>query len=164
VIKRTISRSGPTAPYGSPPPTAIGRISPNTHSVTEYSDGGDPFNITSGPDGALWYTDDGYGRIGRIDPSTHLISHFAPKGKVITPAFIVARDSYLWFTDENGRIGRLSPSTHRFALYNVPTQGGRPYGIAVGKDDELWFAEQNESEIVKMCPELGPTECSTSGT
>jgi virginiamycin B lyase len=140
----------------------VGRISIKTHAITEYSAGGDAFTITQGPDGAMWFSDDAYGKIGRIDTKTHAITHYSPAGKQIIPAYIVSRDNYLWFADINGRVDKLNPTTHHFTLYAVPTHGAAVYSIAVGSDDQLWFTEKNENEIVKMCPELGATECATT--
>jgi virginiamycin B lyase len=69
----------------------IGRITP-AGVITEYSatPGGDPRDITAGPDGALWFTQDG-------------ACHCVPEGITAGP------DGALWFTEFNvNQIGRIT--------------------------------------------------------
>ncbi|HEY5093903.1 MAG TPA: hypothetical protein VII69_02170 [Candidatus Eremiobacteraceae bacterium] len=51
----------------------IGRISVSSHAITEYTlpAGSQPFQITTGPDGALWITDYAGKGIGRLTTSLH---------------------------------------------------------------------------------------------
>ena len=50
-----------------------------TGTFTEYSLGGthQPWDITSGPDGALWFTEAGSGEIGRITTAGVVTNEFA---------------------------------------------------------------------------------------
>jgi virginiamycin B lyase len=47
----------------------IGKITTGG-TITEYTlpSGSEPLGITAGPDGNLWFTDDGTSRIGKITP------------------------------------------------------------------------------------------------
>jgi streptogramin lyase len=103
----------------------IGKITPGGQ-VTEYSRGisGSPIHLAeAGPDGNIWFTEDGFqawerGRIGRITPSGHVVE-FA-QGLTTTPYDIaVGPDGNMWFTEEStcgegcyvgtwGRIGRIN--------------------------------------------------------
>src|SRR5436305_271920 len=81
--------------------------------ITELSanlaDGAHPYGIVAGPDGTLWFTESGAGRIGRIGRITAdgTITEYAdgisggPRG--IAAGF----DGNLWFT-EGDRIGRIT--------------------------------------------------------
>ena len=56
------SRRAPTATSGSPScmPSQIGMINPTTHAITEFPrppPAAEPYGITAGPDGNLWFTE-----------------------------------------------------------------------------------------------------------
>jgi len=84
--------------------------------VTEFgagiSAGAFPLNITTGPDGNLWFTELDGQRIGRITPRgvvTEFGAGITAGGK---PVDIKAGpDGNLWFTERVGnRIGRITPA------------------------------------------------------
>ena len=95
---------------------SIGRIT-TSGLVSSYTGNGidEPFDITTGPDGALWFVNDAQGRssIGRIttdgavtnyqDPRIH-----EPRGIALGP------DGALWFTNFHGNtIGKYCRSESR---------------------------------------------------
>jgi streptogramin lyase len=104
--------------------------------------GSQPFAITVGPDGALWFTDPGSGRIGRITTAgafTEYIVENAPWQIAAGP------DGALWFTlVDNVRytVGRITTAgeTTYFAW-------GTNYwnGITVGPDGALWLTSAADS-------------------
>ena len=76
------SRRGLTATSGSPSklPSKIGMINPTTDAITEFaiptaSSGSQ--DITAGPDGNLWFTENAANKVGMINPTTHAITEFA---------------------------------------------------------------------------------------
>ena len=81
--------------------------------VTEFSAGitafSQPFGITAGPDGNLWFTEYSGNRIGRITPSgtvTEFSSGITASSGL--SGITAGPDGNLWFTENNGnRIGRL---------------------------------------------------------
>ena len=101
---------------------AIGRIDPTTDTITSYTlpatepeNPDSPYNpdtteITSGPDGALWFTDPSNSLIGRIDPTSHEFNLFSLRDGSKDPTGITSGpDGALWFTEPSGEnIGRLS--------------------------------------------------------
>ncbi len=129
----------------------IGRITP-FGIITEFSAGMTagfgPQGITAGPDGNLWFTEQGYpgiglDRIGRITP-LGVVTEFSAgitAGAEIS-GITAGPDGNLWFTEGAvgaGRIGRITPlgvvtefSTGITAL---------PFGITAGPDGNLWFTE-----------------------
>src|SRR4030095_8203584 len=83
--------------------------------VTEFSTGitagAAPFGITAGPDGNLWFTENGLSQIGRITP-TGVVTECRPGISAFAglAGIIAGPDGNLWFT-ENGldRIGQITP-------------------------------------------------------
>src|SRR5262249_24660210 len=110
----------------------------------------EPLSCTSGPDGNLWFTESGVGKIGRITPGGVLTEFSLPTtgGQTNTLLGGIARgpDGNLWFTwsrmgatvDER-RIGRITPSgaVSAFPL-SLPYNDAE--GIIAGPDGNLWFA------------------------
>ncbi|MFZ1017146.1 MAG: hypothetical protein WAN39_04655 [Candidatus Cybelea sp.] len=147
---------------------SIGRITTQGH-VKLYSIGqNNPTGITAGPDGGVWFTgesDHGGGMVGRIDPATHVrkiakygAGHGGNEG-------ITARDGDLWMTELQGnRIDRYDPPTHIVHSRPLPQGYSRPYGIALGADDQLWFANAGPmtTAIGKLCPDLPAGQCKSA--
>src|SRR5262249_43079039 len=86
-------------------------------SITEFpipAADSNPFGITRGPDGNLWFTESLAGRIGRITPAgvvTEFSAGITPGGQ---PAEITAGpDGNLWFTEQFPHpTRRLTPPRH----------------------------------------------------
>jgi len=113
------------------------------------SRGGSPFQITKGPNGALWFTEPQSRKVGTITSDGTITEY--PTGDNYQPRDIVAgSDGALWFTS--------SPST---SLYRITTSGAvttfnaqsYPYAVTAGSDGALWFTTQsynNDWEIGRM--------------
>ncbi len=113
--------------------------------VTTFEDTfGDPTpaGITSGPDGALWFTDPGNDVIGRITTKgTYTLQMSA--GVELSDGITAGPDGNLWFTvaQQDAFIGRIT-TAGVVKLFKDPG-GYFPQGITVGPDGALWFAESN---------------------
>jgi virginiamycin B lyase len=114
-----------------------------------------PFGITAGPDGALWFTESLADKIGRITtagivsefPLPHIQTvHDNPEGITKGP------DGALWFTEALGqRIGRIDPTTHAITEFPPPTTGAGPVGltsIVSGPEGALWFTSNAEIDRI----------------
>lgn len=91
-------------------PTSIVRLTPGG-SITEFPIGNSASNIldiTRGPDGAMWFTENFGSKIGRITVGGSLTEYSLTPGA--GPVGItVGRDGAIWFTEASaGKIGRLS--------------------------------------------------------
>ena len=103
--------------------------------------------IVVGPDGDLWFTDNGTTKaVGRIDPATHAISEFsvglnagANLGRIA-----VGPDGNLWFGDKGTTqdIEVMNPTTHAITKFSGLNAGSLPGGIWSGSDGNVWFTDQ----------------------
>jgi streptogramin lyase len=133
--------------------------------VTEFSTGitagAAVVAITQGPDGNLWFTEEGLDRIGRITPlgavtefSAGITAGAQPRGIARGP------DGNLWFAENGGnRIGKIDPTTGVVAEFSAGiTAGAKPRSIAAGPDGNLWFTEEGLDQIGKITPAGAVTE------
>ena len=61
------------------------------------------FNITAGPDGNLWFTDNRGNKIGEISPATGKVTEYKiPTGGSYPIGIAAGPDGNLWFTERHG--------------------------------------------------------------
>ena len=103
--------------------------------------------IVTGPDGAIWFTDTGTGKILRSDTSGNMTEFPLPAGTVPYD-LAVGPEGALWFTEfDQDTIGRITTSgTFTFFHANI----NLPENIAVGSDGALWFTEPYEYSIGRL--------------
>src|SRR5439155_8023450 len=105
----------------------IGRITPDGV-VTEFSlTAGNPYQITAGSDGNLWFTEQLFNRIGRFTPDG-VVTEFSAgltSGDWL-PSITAGPDGNLWFTKRplstlsgGSRIGRIDPLTGTVTEFSV---------------------------------------------
>jgi RHS repeat-associated protein len=107
-----------------------------------------PQQITSGPDGDLWFTDYEASKIGRATTSGAITEYALPVGS--GPAGIASGpDGDLWFTDQStSRIGKITTSGV-VSEYPLPAES-YPERIVKGADGNLWFTEWHRNKIGKI--------------
>ena len=126
--------------------------------VTEYSMANDgfaePYAITSGPDGALWFTD-GAGQVGRITTAGNVTRYSGLNINNGGWGITTGADGALWFTegpciappDTGQGCGLAPPAIGRIATngvlaeYAIPSATAQPVGITAGPNGTIWFAE-----------------------
>jgi virginiamycin B lyase len=110
-----------------------------------------PFAITTGPDGALWFTEySGRGKIGRIT-TNGIISEFPTPTSGSGPSPItVGPDGALWFGEWFAcKIGRVTQEG-QFSEYYFGSPGYVcPGSITTGPDGALWITE-DYPQIIRM--------------
>jgi streptogramin lyase len=123
--------------------------------VTEFTTGlgvdNAPIDITAGPDGNLWFTEQGLvPAIGRITPTGTITEY--PVGLLKEPGEITAGpDGALWFTVRglSDQIGRIDPADG--AITEFPLDPGTvPTGITAGKDGALYFGMKGTAGIGRI--------------
>ena len=95
--------------------TALGGAAPAVaqYTITEHSvgitAGSEPWWITAGPDGALWFTEIDGNRVGRITTAGAVTEYSAGITGTNLEQITVGPDGALWFTEAGGsRIGRIT--------------------------------------------------------
>jgi hypothetical protein len=143
----------------------VGRLDPATGAVTTYplpADTGPGENtlggIVAGPDGNVWFTEPGKGKIGRIVPGTGAVSEFAVRTAGSRPQDITAGpDGNLWFTEKAAsNIGRITPAG-AVTEYPLPGTLSAPMRIINGPGGKLWFTEPGRGLIGRLDPAAPPS-------
>ncbi len=137
----------------------IGRIT-TTGTISEFTISKiEPFGITPGSDGNIWFTAIDYskfgGVIGRITPTGSIRLFPLPKG-FFSLYIIPGPDGNLWFKEAdldgwNDKIGRITP-TGTISEFPVPNPLCNVNGITAGPDNAIWFTEDttNHNEQGKI--------------
>lgn len=137
-------------------PSTIGQINPSTGQITYSTDSSldQPAAITTGPDGALWFTNSGGGAlgnsIGRITTDGTFSGPYEGNGMYAPGGLVSGPDGALWFTNSGGgsgnpnysSIGRITTSgaISAFKNSNPPNWDiAQPFAITLGPDGNLWY-------------------------
>jgi len=110
-----------------------------------------PTAITSGPDGNLWFTEQGEGAgIGRVTPSGAIVQYRLALNEI--PAGIApGPDGNLWFTQPGtSKIGRITTGGAITEFGTGLTPGSSPDQIVAGPDGALWFTERGANKIGRI--------------
>jgi hypothetical protein len=132
----------------------IGRITP-AGAVTEFpipTANSQPYGITAGPDGNLWFTEYLGNRVGRITPAGAVTEFAVPTAGSLPLGITAGPDGNLWFTESLGTVGRVTPAG---AVTEFPTAGS---WITAGPDGNLWFTEFFNNKIGRITPAGAATE------
>ncbi len=143
----------------------VGRIGKLTYTDTndyEFFDdyglpaGSRPLNLVSGG-GFIWFTDPGRDSMGRLDPASGAVEEFDVPAGAYPADLDYAPDGSIWFTEMmRDRIAQLViTSTEDYAVrehYTTALSGGRPYGIAVAREDIVYFAETENDGVTRFVP------------
>ena len=134
----------------------IGRIT-TTGTISEFSTSKiQPYGITLGSDGNLWFTAVDYskfgGVIGRITPTGTIRLFPLPEG-FFSLYIISGPDGNLWFKEAdldgwNDKIGRIT-QTGTISEFPVPDRLSNVNGITVGPDNAIWFTEDTLNHTEK---------------
>jgi virginiamycin B lyase len=142
---------------GSPPTVTANAIPQESGpAITSYTDPeviSTPEEITSGPDGALWFTNSAGNSIGRISTSGVVTNFQLPDDGTEPHGITTGPDGALWFTKPSteggsGAIGRITTSG-TVTIFS-PEGINSPNGITTGPDGALWFTDTGNSEIGRL--------------
>ena len=120
-----------------------GHPAPATLTITEFRTppNSEPFGMTAGPDGNLWFLEIAANKVGRLTPAGQLTEFPLPPAQhssmTMLNAITAGPDGNLWFTEEDAsKIGRITPAG-QLTEFAVPN----PLWITAGPDGNLWFTE-----------------------
>ena len=149
------------APQPGIPPVIVPTRAPSRYEIREHriptpNAGPHP---GSGPDGNIWFCENGADQIGRLSTRDHSFAEFPLPSKGAAPVGIIAgADGNLWFTEYAGhRIGRITPDG-AITEFTLPTPRAGPNGIARGADGNVWFAETDVDQVGRITPDGVVTE------
>ncbi len=105
--------------------------------VRIYAGIDDPAGITAGPDGTVWFINQGNNSIGRLS-ATGKITIYAGRNISNPKALAAGPGGAMWFTNPgNHTIGRIT-ATGQVTLYSRAAISS-PGAITAGPDGALWF-------------------------
>lgn len=120
--------------------------------LTVYDETGDggAFDLTTGPDGNIWFTQPFTNKVGRMTPSGDVTTFGGLSGAV--PPFssgesrpteiTTGADGTMWFVEAHGnRIGRVT-TAGVVTEYPLDT-GALPNAITAGPDGNVWFTRRD---------------------
>jgi streptogramin lyase len=107
-----------------------------------------PYGIVTGPDGALWYSENGTNKIGRMTTHGEVTEYALPAAyNDLGPEdIIVGPDRALWFAHAD-RIGRISTSG---SVKEFTLEDGNPEVLVSGPDDAVWFTQNPYDRIGRI--------------
>jgi virginiamycin B lyase len=111
--------------------------------------------IVEGPDGAIWFAEDGTATIGRISNSGAVTLYgglrYEKKYADLPHGVAVGSDGNLWWTAlESGVIWATDLHGRIVHAYAIPTNLSQPWGIVAGPDGALWFTEYGAGKIGRV--------------
>jgi virginiamycin B lyase len=107
-----------------------------------------PFNLTVGPDHAMWFTLFGSNQIGRITTAGVVREFNIPTANSYADVITAGADGALWFTERDAnQIGRITTVGHidEYALANLR----HPEGIVAGPDG-VWLTEGGGNWLTRI--------------
>jgi streptogramin lyase len=125
---------------------------PATTPVTQAGCSSCPVFLTSGPDGLLWFTEDGSGKVSKLNVTTGTMTRYAlPAGANADPQGItVGPDGNIWFTEVTlNRIGRMT-TAGVLTTFAPPTANAQPFWIVPGPDGYLYYSLIGTGKIGRL--------------
>jgi virginiamycin B lyase len=121
--------------------------------ITEFHDPLDQYGsygITSGQDGALWFSHLYPNTIGRITTAGVMTEYQIPTPNAAPYGITTGPDGNIWFAELGGnKIGRIT-TAGVITEFPVPTAASDPYYITPGPDGNLWFTEGTGNHIGRI--------------
>jgi virginiamycin B lyase len=145
----------------------VGRIAKITTGgvITEYPisySSSEPDSVAVTPDNTVWYLDFFNNAVGHLTfpgGTPTFIEYPIPTAGNGPEDIIVGPDHNLWFTEfgnlsvgQTSRIGEFNVSGGTITEFLVPTQSivAGAFGLAVGSDHNIWFAENIAGQIARL--------------
>jgi virginiamycin B lyase len=129
--------------------TATVSVGPRFSEFPVPTAGSVPFGITSGPDGAIWFTEQ-VGKVGQITVAGVITEFNVLTAGSVTLNIAPGSDGALWFAEQGGNsIGRITTGG-AITEFTIPTANVSPNSIAPGADGALWFTEQSGNQIGRI--------------
>src|SRR5438105_2791799 len=117
---------------------------------TALAAGAAPSEITTGPDGNLWFTESGANKIGEMKPDGTLVTEIALPAGSAPEGITTGPDGNLWFAELTpGKVGHVSTAGSLFPEVTL-SAGSAPRFITAAPDGNLYVAEQGNGKIAQL--------------
>lgn len=107
-------------------------------------------DITTGPDGNVWFSATDYGEggrvVGKVTPAGEVSEYAVPEG---ANSVATGADGNVWFTEAHG-IGRITPDGAATSFGLAGT--GAPQALTAGPDGNVWFVTQEPAAVGRILP------------
>lgn len=118
-------------------------------------------NITSSPDGDIWFTVNRWVKgteepylLGRFTPADGYFTKFALPNKSKPEELVIDASGVIWFFASNkNNLYRIDPGTFALKGYPIPTANGHPRSLAAAQNGHIWFVEANANKIGEFVPD-----------
>ncbi len=103
-----------------------------------------PLTLTKGPDGNVWYTNDGSTKIGKVTPAG-VVTEYSPGLAGNAFSITAGPDGNIWFTETGSeKVGYIDPaapttSLQEFTVPGMSTLATEASFITAGPDGNLWL-------------------------
>jgi streptogramin lyase len=129
----------------------------------EYSLPGNSYSsgITDGPEGNIWFTEEGIGKVGKVTPAGTVTEYSIPEN--YKASYITAgpgKEPAMWISEDGDKIGKLNTASGTITQYQVPGEV-EAKEMTVGPDGNLWFAAASTGGSGKYKAAIG--KITTSG-
>ncbi|HET7876495.1 MAG TPA: hypothetical protein VFN71_13325 [Methylomirabilota bacterium] len=131
----------------------LGRLDPRTGKTTELEIAPDaqPRRIAAAPDGTLWVTLYGKGKLLHVDPAAGRIlkEHTMPAGPTGGPyAVNVDGAGMVWANEiQTDTVARFDPKTEQFRVFALPSKAVGIRKMAVDAQGRLWYMGSHNGRL-----------------
>ena len=131
----------------------LGRLDPKSGAITELGleRGAQPRRMATGPDGSLWVTLYGTGKLLRVDPAAQKIvkEYPLPAGDRGGPyAVTVDAAGAVWANEiQTDTVVRLDPKTDALRVFTLPSRSVGIRKMIVDADGRLWYMGSHNGRL-----------------
>ena len=131
----------------------LGRLDPRTGTITELAleRGARPRRIATAPDGSLWVTYYGTGKLVRVDPVARKVvkEYPLPAGPAGGPyAVTVDGAGVVWANEiQTDTVVRLDPKTETLRVFPLPSRSVGIRKMIVDADGRLWYMGSHNGRL-----------------
>jgi virginiamycin B lyase len=131
----------------------LGKLDPRTGAISEVATGpgSQPRRIAAAPDGTLWATLYGTGKLVHVDPAPgHVLKEYPmPAGATGGPyAVSVDGAGIVWANEiQTDTVARFDPKTEKFRVFQLPSKGVGIRKLAVDAQGRLWYMGSHNGRL-----------------
>ncbi|HET6588537.1 MAG TPA: hypothetical protein VFG45_00060 [Candidatus Nitrosocosmicus sp.] len=156
----TSSFSGNEIYYVDSDSNKIGRLVPETNTITEWdipTANSFPISIAYHPSGNVYFIEDNSNKIGRLVPETNTITEWTIQSNstnIKSMALGFAGNEEIYYVDsDSNKIGRIAPATNLVTEWDIPTANSFPISVKFDRaTGNVYFLESNSNTIGRLGP------------